>query len=217
MIGRRFGKLTVIEQGPTYYTPKRQSQLQWRCQCDCGGETVVRGGQLRLGRVKSCGCLHIEALLARSVTHGQSRGGKRTKAYSAWKNMHTRCYNPNHVDWHSYGGRGIAVAPQWRSYEQFYADMGDPPEGCSLDRIDFNGDYCAANCRWATFAEQSRNTRQNVWVTYKGRRMVLADAAHEAGLSPALVYSRKHQGWPEERLFAPVRSSPEWWAARLEN
>lgn len=79
-------------------------------------------------------------------------------SYNSWQTMKQRCLNPNAPNYHRYGGRGITICESWiRSYDNFFADMGDRPEGTSIDRINNNGNYEPANCRWATALEQGRN------------------------------------------------------------
>lgn len=87
-----------------------------------------------------------------------------TKEYFAWRDMRRRCRDPKDASYASYGGRGISVCSEWESYDQFYEDMGECPEGLTLDRIDVNGNYSKENCRWATWKEQHNNQRRNVIV-----------------------------------------------------
>lgn len=85
--------------------------------------------------------------------------GNKTPTYRSWKAMIQRCTNPNAINYANYGGRGVTVAPEWRSFQQFLADMGERPEGTSLDRIDVNSGYGPGLCRWATRKEQAQNRR----------------------------------------------------------
>jgi len=82
-----------------------------------------------------------------------------TRAYVCWQDMLARCHRESHRWFSHYGARGITVCEEWLSFENFYADMGDPPPGLSIDRINVNGDYEPGNCRWTTPAEQARNRR----------------------------------------------------------
>lgn len=96
-------------------------------------------------------------------THGQTRNRQHSPEYRSWLAMKTRCSNPRRAVWKHYGGRGIAVCPEWRvSFAQFFADMGPKPSPAhSIDRINPNGHYEPCNCRWATQAEQMRNLRRH--------------------------------------------------------
>jgi hypothetical protein len=90
-------------------------------------------------------------------------GMKRTPVYRAWTNMLERCTNPKNPQWDRYGGRGITVCERWRDFRNFYADMGDRPDGLTLDRWpDNDRGYEPGNVRWATRKQQQRNTRSSL-------------------------------------------------------
>ena len=102
--------------------------------------------------------------------HGHT-SGKFSPEYYSWAAMWQRCTNPKRFSWVEYGGRGISVCPEWKSFETFLKDMGARPPKHSLDRVDVNGDYTPQNCRWATHSEQSFNRRK---ITDTYRQEILA-------------------------------------------
>ncbi|MFJ9112967.1 hypothetical protein [Streptomyces sp. NPDC102283] len=132
---------------------RRPGEPRVQCVCDCGKPHSVL---LQMwGRTQSCGCLRTEQLVARSTTHGHSG----SSVYMTWGDMVNRCTNATHKRWADYGGRGITVCERWRKFDNFLADMGERPEGMTLDRIDNDRGYELGNCRWVSQSEQNRNRR----------------------------------------------------------
>jgi len=123
--------------------------------------------------------------------------------------MKKRCRGP-HRSFHLYGGRGVTVCSRWESFENFLADMGPRPSPKhSIDRIDSGGNYEPGNCRWATRAEQSRNTRRNVLLTFGGQTMCLEDWASQRKMRPHVLGSRIRRGWSIERALTVPVGAPE--------
>ena len=183
LTGMKFGRWSVLVLHPERARyGSRTVHVLWLCRCNCGAEHLVTTSGLRSGHTTQCGTCRREQLreqLSKRGTHGMSRA----RAFCCWANMLQRCLNPNHPSYDNYGGRGITVCEDWRSFENFYADMLDPPPGLSIDRIDVNGNYEPANCRWADTATQAVNRRPR---KQKARRAKLEDVrAYAASLARA--------------------------------
>lgn len=120
--------------------------------------------------------------------------------------MKARCQNPRHPNFPAYGGRGIRVCDSWQTFAGFMADMGPRPPGATIDRIDNNGHYEAANCRWATRFEQAQNRRDTQLITRDGRTQSMRQWCLELGrqhrIRPTTLQSRVESGMTFEQAVA---------------
>lgn len=87
------------------------------------------------------------------------QGMSSSKIYKVWSAMKARCNRPSHKDFKHYGGRGIRISKRWHTFKNFYKDMGDPPKGLTLERINNEKGYSKSNCKWVTRKEQIQNRR----------------------------------------------------------
>lgn len=161
--GKKLGRLTAIS-----ITEEKTSNGDyiWNFQCECGSTVKTSIGYFNSGQTKSCGCLVKDEIHSRENYHGM----KHTSVYNSWRKMRERCNDPNDPLFTRYGGRGVKVCKEWdESFQQFYRDMGTPPDGFTIDRIDLRGDYTPNNCRWGSRYVQSRNRGSSVGTSkYKG-------------------------------------------------
>lgn len=141
------------------------------------------------------------------LTHGQTH----SLAFRSWESMKQRCLNPKSPDYHRYGAKGVTICDRWRnSFENFLADMGERPEGTSLDRYpNKHGNYEPNNCRWATPSEQQRNLRNNLYLTYGGETKLVINWAAEKGIPVGILRQRVQRGWSGPELFSPTYTSFE--------
>lgn len=193
-IGITFGRLTAIG-GPV----RSNGKTFWQCVCECGREKTVDGGNLTSGNVKSCGCLLHE------VIHGANRNGKRTTEYRSLAHIIQRCTNPNDKNFKDYGGRGITVCDKWSTmsgFMDFLSHVGLKPS-ChhSIDRVDNSKGYTHGNVRWATQAQQVRNTRTSRMVHYDGRSMCVTDWEALLGMNRGKLKQRLNAGWTVDRAL----------------
>jgi hypothetical protein len=130
-----------------------------------------------------------------------------TYVYRVWQAMKKRCYYPKAVNYDDYGGRGITVCDRWKdSFENFYADMGDPPsEDHSIERSDTNGHYEPGNCTWATRIAQQNNRRNTIVITYNGKTQGLSEWARELGIARTTLEMRRSRGWSDVEALTGTR------------
>lgn len=176
------------------------------CECGCGlPAPIAQYSNAARGYVRGKPRRFIaghNARVSRPRNHG-THGMTGTPEFKAWETMRDRCRNPRNKSWRHYGGRGISVCESWQQFENFYADMGPrPTDDHSLDRIDVNGHYEPANCRWALESEQKNNRRDNIFVTNNGRTLTLSQWARELGLPPQLLIQRYSRGMRPPKLLS---------------
>lgn len=194
--GLAFGRLTVKARAEN----DNHRRCQWICVCVCGKEKVVRGVDLQSGKTKSCGCYSLDRTKERATKHGMHK----TRLYTEWMAMKTRCYNSHHQRYPIYGGRGITVCPEWReSFEAFrdWALANGYRDDLTLDRKDTDGNYCPENCRWATQKEQANNRRNTRLITYKGKTQTISQWSKETGIPHHIIAGRVSAGWTAEDIF----------------
>lgn len=142
----------------------------------------------------------------RRAKHNHAKDGGRSKVYNTWLSMKDRCNNPNNSAYHRYGGRGITLCKRWDKFENFLADIGEPPTTKhTLDRINNSKGYSPSNVRWATKAEQANNRDTCVFVKHKGKTLNLKQWADELSMPYQLLVNRYVKGERGAKLLEPRR------------
>ncbi len=196
LTGRRFNSLVVLRRAENALN----GVARWECLCDCGNVTIVRGKNLKSGAVKSCGCRRKTN--PSSQTHNMSK----TRLYHEWASIKNRCYNKNLKTYKDYGGRGIEVCDEWKhSFEAFrdWAFENGYSDDLTIERINFDMNYCPENCKWIPFNEQQKNRRICYSIEYMGKTQNLTDWCRELNLPFGVVHNRvKKLGWSFERAIS---------------
>ncbi len=185
--GLVFGRLTVVSESMDH---KKYGRRYWNCVCECGIYKVVSGASLMRGSSTSCGsCAH--------KTHGMSK----TPTYVSWKSMIERCTSPRSRDYPRYGAVGVSVAPEWRKFDRFLADMGVRPDGTTLDRMDGSKGYEPGNCRWASPEEQGFNRKTTIAIEFNGVTDSVSGWARRLGIHRNSMAKRLKK-WPLDKALS---------------
>lgn len=192
LTGTVHGKWTVICRADN----SKHQQTRWHCVCECGNQRTVQSSDLRSGKSICCGC---------SRKHHLSH----TPEWLSWRAMMQRCNYKDHKYFSLYGGRGITICERWAtSFLAFLDDMGPRPTSKhTLDRINSNGNYCPANCRWVTRKQQCRNRRNNKTIAFNGMVLCISEWSEMTGLHKDTINKRLRAGWSvEDVLTKPLRA-----------
>jgi hypothetical protein len=191
--GQKFGRLTVKR-----FAGIKERSASWDCLCDCGKSTMATTANLRFGSVKSCGCLSIDA----PTKHGLST----SRQYHIWRALKTRCDDPDAINYHLYGGRGISYDPQWKDFSAFWEDMGESyKDGLTIERVNNNQNYSKDNCIWIDYHKQNFNKRTNVFLTHKGKKQTITEWGLELGVNRRILYYLHGKGMTDKEIFDTMR------------
>lgn len=189
------------------FAPRKKKLTRAFLLCSCGKEfegILSNIASQNLG----CGCRRKG-----KQKHGQCPRGKTTLEYSSWKAIKARCLRKNSKFYKYYGANGVKICDRWlgeNGFANFLQDVGPRPSIYhTLDRYPNNkGNYEPGNVRWATQAEQMRNTTKNIFITFKGKTMILLDWSKETGIHRNTLSQRYHNGWSVEEMLTPVKTKP---------
>lgn len=214
LTGKRFGRLVVLEKA----YKNRKHQQYWKCYCDpvyggCGNTIIIRGSYLTSNGTRSCGCLNRET---GNYIHNLSRH----RLNGILSAMQQRCYNPNHMYYRDYGGRGIYICDDWYKpgekgnpglinfYNWAYANgYYDQPKGTpkreilTIDRIDHDGPYAPWNCRWVALKFQGSNKTNNRETYIDGIRYTDAQLARKYNVSPDYIKHKRFSKWSTSAIL----------------
>jgi len=215
--GIRFDRLLVLGSERVKRKVSKKRDWHYRCRCDCGVETSVRGDKLRSRTTRSCGCLSLETLKANGETWRATLKEKarvrwkdpteiaKRQARSAWLNMRKRCEDSKHSAYAYYGARGISIFPAWQDFSVFVRALGLPKPKQTLERRDNALGYTPENCYWASWEAQANNKRNTLLVCWEGGSpepftLLCRRLGVPSEQIPALR-QRFRNGWPLKKLL----------------
>ena len=192
LTGRRFGKLIAIK-----YLYCKNNQAYWLTKCDCGKESEKKAKYLLNGDTTSCGCI-------------LSKDGRtKTRIYSIWQSMMTRCYNKNRRSYKDYGHKGVIVCERWHDFNNFRIDTADGySDSLTLDRYpNRNGNYEPGNTRWADTFQQAKNKDRTKLYLFKGEMLCIPEIAKLQNIPVRSIYSRVDRGMSIEDAATPTKKT----------
>jgi len=203
MIGKKYGRLTVIRKAPK----GTKDRVALVCDCECGNQKIIRVGDIRSRKTKSCGCLRIEVTSKRFTKQGDTS----KRLYSIWAGMKGRCSNKNIEEYKNYGGRGISVCEEWEDYPTFksWAISSGYKSYLTIERVDVNGNYTSENCTWILSSLQNRNCRNTTRYTIGEENKPLVEWCEIFNVPLSRAHKRVYLGvepFTVEELYKRIRS-----------
>ena len=204
--GDVFNKLTVIKESERWFDSYGKPRRKFLCRCACGIEKEIKLAHLVNAGTISCGCALREALEKNRGISNRKHGLSGSRTYNIWSGMRDRCNNENSNAYAAYGGRGIKHCKSWDTFDGFLNDMGECPDGLTLDRIDGIKGYYKENCRWADWHTQANNRCNNRIIYYNGKDYTLAQLARKVKMKKETLEARLRRGWSvKESVESPLK------------
>lgn len=204
LIGKKFGRLEVFS-----FDGIKHRYAYWKCKCECGNITSVRGSHLADGSTTSCGCYQKELSSKKIKELTTKHDLSNSRLYKVYKSIKSRCYYKNQPAYTNYGGRGIKMCDEWKNdfmafhdwaYSNGYDENAELMK-CTIDRIDNDGNYEPSNCRWVSMKEQSLNKRTNHRVEYNGKSYTIKEISQIKNCSYGAIMWRLNNGWSVKDTF----------------
>lgn len=199
ILHNRYDRLLVI----SFYGYSKHYQAQWLCKCDCGKIVISLAGDLKSGKMKSCGCKKKERFYGLITKHSFSN----SPVYNVWQAIKTRCYNKNSKSYNDYGGRGIKMCREWVNDPKAFCDWAlnnGWAKGLDIDRVNNNEGYSPENCRFSNRKVGNNNKRNNTILTIDGVSGGMDYWSEISGVSKKLIHDRRKRGWDVKKaVFTP--------------